>query len=89
MQRIKTLWNGQFSNILAEYHQLTKKLMTDSSTMSEGESFRVFLGHFITTMESMDFKNSLFYMSVLTVLDLFPAKLQLLRDIQRQSDFCA
>lgn len=27
--------------------------------MSEGESFRVFLGHFITTMESMDFKNLL------------------------------
>ena len=53
MQRIKTSWTGQFSNILAEYHQFTKKLMTDSSTMSEGESFRVFLGHFITTMESV------------------------------------
>lgn len=35
------------------------KYVNDLSTMSEGESFRVFFGHFITTMESMDFKNLL------------------------------
>lgn len=47
------------------------------------DSSRVFLGHFITTREGMDFKTHyLFYVSLLTVLKLFSAKLQLPRDIK-------